>query len=331
MSRYGCPRHSHMSHRAPMYYDPVTREYYDDPSDEEDIQGDYAPNDEHARSAHRALYAYARPLGGAPFFPPTVCHSGCRTLAHRIPSGGLPSGASLGVSHRIAVEERICLTHVPGGCFDGGICERLNTVNSVDTCIELGYHGRQFQCQRQVLRVAAGLSPGPPDDDDAANAAGVLELRDESIMDSMRHNASVLAIHKGIQRSLRNRVLQWDDVPDSDYENLPEVSSYRTKSKILTTSIISKEIVQLEDVSDVPMQITPLISVDCLKGIIVIMQYLLLLGQADVTVVRKEGMEEDGCERGNERARVFGTSDGSFDEEKGNGLLNVDLLESRSG
>lgn len=155
-----------------MYYDPVTREYYDDPSDEEDIQGDYAPNDEHARSAHRALYAYARPLGGAPFFPPTVCHSGCRTLAHRIPSGGLPSGASLGVSHRIAVEERICLTHVPGGCFDGGICERLNTVNSVDTCIELGYHGRQFQCQRQVLRVAAGLSPGPPDDDDAANAAG---------------------------------------------------------------------------------------------------------------------------------------------------------------
>ena len=156
-----------------MYYDPVTRQYYDDPSDEEDIiQGDYAPHDEHARSAHRALYAYARPLGGAPFSPPTICHSGCRTLAHRIPSGGLPSGSSLGVSHQIAVEERICLTHVPGGCFDGGICERLNTVNSVDTCIELGYHGRQFQCQRQVLRVAAGLPPGPPDDDGAAGGNG---------------------------------------------------------------------------------------------------------------------------------------------------------------
>ncbi|KAI4221604.1 MAG: hypothetical protein L6R36_006781 [Xanthoria steineri] len=281
-----------------MYYDPVTREYYDDPSDEEDIRGDYAPNDEHARSAHRALYTYARPLGGAPFSPPTVCHSGCRTLNHRIPSGGLPTGilptgVSLGASHQIAIEERICLTHVPGGCFDGGICERLNTVGSVDTCIDLGYHGRQFQCQRQVLRVAAGLPPGPPDVDVAtANVPGALEPLEENITDSMKHSVDALANHKGIQRRLRSPVLQWDDVADSDYENLPKVSSCRTKSKTLT--IISKETIQLEDVRDVLMKIRPPIALDCLKAIIVIMQYLLLLGQADVTVVWKEGLEEVG-------------------------------------
>ncbi|KAI4223048.1 MAG: hypothetical protein LQ349_002453 [Xanthoria aureola] len=214
-----------------MYYDPVTREYYDDPSDEEDIRGDYAPNDEHARSAHRALYAYARPLGGAPFTPPTVCHSGCRTLTHRIPSGGLPSGASLGLSHRIAVQE-------------------------------------------------------------------ALELPDEKITDSMKDNiVDVLANHTGMQRRCRSLALPWDDttklIPaDSDYENLPEVLSCPTKSKTLT--IFPEEIVQLEDVRAVPMEVMALISVNDLMGIIVIMQYLLLLGQADVTVVRKEGMEVGG-------------------------------------
>ena len=108
----------------------------------------------------------------------------------------------------------------------------------------------------------------------------------------------VLANHTGMQRRCRSLALPWDDttklIPaDSDYENLPEVSSCPTRSK--SPMIISKEIVQLEDVSDIPM--VALISVDGLMGLIVMMQYLLLRGQVDVTVVRKEGTEEVWTDR----------------------------------
>ena len=45
------------------------------------------------------------------------------------------------------------------------------------------------------------------------------------------------------------------------------------------------------------MEALALISVDDLTRVLVIMQYLGLPGQADVTVVRKRGIEEVGADR----------------------------------
>ncbi|KAL9632107.1 MAG: hypothetical protein Q9204_003935 [Flavoplaca sp. TL-2023a] len=137
------------------YYDPYTGRCFYDLVDEYDVAaydyGDSAANFDH----------YA---DGGPLSPPTVCRSGCRNLSHRIPAGGLPDGATLGRCHQFAEEEGICLTHVEGGCFDHGICERLNHRIIIETCNELGYSGSDFDSGRQVIRVAAGLPPGRADD-----------------------------------------------------------------------------------------------------------------------------------------------------------------------
>ncbi|KAL9002032.1 MAG: hypothetical protein Q9180_009994, partial [Flavoplaca navasiana] len=137
------------------YYDPYTGRCFYDLVDEYDVAaydyGDSAANFDH----------YAD--GGA-LSPPTVCRSGCRNLSHRIPAGGLPEGATLGRCHQFAEEEGICLTHVEGGCFDHGICERLNHRIIIESCNELGYSGSDFDSGRQVIRVAAGLPPGRADD-----------------------------------------------------------------------------------------------------------------------------------------------------------------------
>ncbi|KAL8749972.1 MAG: hypothetical protein Q9199_007356 [Rusavskia elegans] len=148
-----------------MYYDPLTGEYYEDPSDEDDYYGyDYG----YTMPAGRTDYENALPAcyaDGAPLSPPTVCHSGCRNLSHRIPSGGLPEGASLGGCHQVALEEHICLTHVAGGCFDGGICERLNQRITMETIAHIGYPASSTAAlsRRQRVRVAAGLPAGPAD------------------------------------------------------------------------------------------------------------------------------------------------------------------------
>ena len=136
------------------YYDPHTGRCFYDLVDEYDVVAyDYA-------------VPAARYADGGLLSPPTVCRSGCRDLSHRIPAGGLPPGATLGSCHQIAEEEGICLTHVEGGCFDNGICERLNHRIMVETCNELGYTGRDFDCRSQVMRVAAGLPPVRPSDVD---------------------------------------------------------------------------------------------------------------------------------------------------------------------
>ncbi|KAL9001338.1 MAG: hypothetical protein Q9169_000229 [Polycauliona sp. 2 TL-2023] len=150
-----------MAHRPP---NSATGGVYDDPSDEDWYEYDYGP----VASTGRPRYRHARPAtypDGTPLYPPTVCHLSCRSLNHRIPGGGLPEGASLGLCHQLAVEEGICLTHVGGGCYDEGMCEELNKAVVVETGLQLGYRPRDFECERQQLRVAAGLSPGPPDDD----------------------------------------------------------------------------------------------------------------------------------------------------------------------
>ncbi|KAL8837840.1 MAG: hypothetical protein Q9176_005474 [Flavoplaca citrina] len=137
------------------YYDPYTGRCFYDLVDEFDAVA-YDYGDSAASFDHYA--------DGGPLSPPTVCRLGCRDLSHRIPAGGLPEGAALGRCHQFAEEEGICLTHVEGGCFDHGICERLNHRIIIETCNELGYSGSDFDSGRQVIRVAAGLPPGRADD-----------------------------------------------------------------------------------------------------------------------------------------------------------------------
>ncbi|KAI4271133.1 MAG: hypothetical protein LQ337_006222 [Flavoplaca oasis] len=137
------------------YYDPYTGRCFYDLVDEYDVVA-YDYGDSAASYDHYA--------DGGPLSPPTVCRSGCRNLSHRIPAGGLPEGATLGRCHQFAEEEGICLTHVEGGCFDHGICERLNHRIIIESCNELGYSGSDFDSGRQVIRVAAGLPPGRADD-----------------------------------------------------------------------------------------------------------------------------------------------------------------------
>ncbi|KAL8783567.1 MAG: hypothetical protein Q9213_004557 [Squamulea squamosa] len=57
------------------------------------------------------------------------------------------------------LDEGICLTHVAGGCFEGGICDRLNYRIGQATCTDLGYSGDVHT--RQLVRLAAGLPAGP--------------------------------------------------------------------------------------------------------------------------------------------------------------------------
>ena len=137
------------------YYDPYTGRCFYDLVDEYDVVA-YDYGDSAASFDHYA--------DGGALSPPTVCRSGCRNLSHRIPAGGLPEGATLGRSHQFAEEEGICLTHVEGGCYDHGICERLNHRIIIESCNELGYSGSDLDSGRQVIRVAAGLPPGRADD-----------------------------------------------------------------------------------------------------------------------------------------------------------------------
>ncbi|KAL8873936.1 MAG: hypothetical protein Q9198_006952 [Flavoplaca austrocitrina] len=139
------------------YVDPYTGRCFYDLVDEFDAVA-YDYGDSAASYDHYA--------DGGPLSPPTVCRLGCCDLSHRIAAGGLPEGATLGRSHQFAEEEGICLTHVEGGCFNQGICERLNHRIIIETCNELGYSGSDFDSGRQVIRVAAGLPPGRADDID---------------------------------------------------------------------------------------------------------------------------------------------------------------------
>ncbi|KAL8670361.1 MAG: hypothetical protein Q9168_005103 [Polycauliona sp. 1 TL-2023] len=106
----------------------------------------------------------ARYADGSPIAPPMVCRGGCTDLNHRIPRGGLPQGTSLGICHQLAEDEGIHLTHVEGGCFKDGVCERLNAKIIKNTLRGLDYRRSDFDSGRQMVRVAAGLSPGPADE-----------------------------------------------------------------------------------------------------------------------------------------------------------------------
>ncbi|KAL8845771.1 MAG: hypothetical protein Q9221_009094 [Calogaya cf. arnoldii] len=157
-----------MNHRSPTYYyDPLAGMYC---SDAYGILDDpiYDRYYAHLVPVSRSEYVHGMPPGyetyadGAPLPPPTISHSGCNSISHRIPAGGLPQGASLGKCHKIAAEEGVCLTHVLGGRFDDGICERLNTRITMETLENLGYDATDLY-PRQGLRVAAGLPAGPAD------------------------------------------------------------------------------------------------------------------------------------------------------------------------
>ncbi|KAL8765811.1 MAG: hypothetical protein Q9209_007215 [Squamulea sp. 1 TL-2023] len=138
MSRYGYPTYSR---RGYYIVD------YDSDSDSEDDMYEYE------------MVMRTRRQFGSTIPPPTVCHSGCHNTRHRMPMGALPERAHLGHYHQCAADEGICLTHVTGGCFEGGICDRLNYCIGQATVTDLGCSGDMHT--RQLVRIAAGLPAGP--------------------------------------------------------------------------------------------------------------------------------------------------------------------------
>ncbi|KAL8807615.1 MAG: hypothetical protein Q9182_000599 [Xanthomendoza sp. 2 TL-2023] len=96
--------------------------------------------------------------------PPTICSAGvwggqCLNPDHRMPPGAVRNGEPLGPLHQIAIEEGICLTHIPGGCYENGDCEEMQDWSVSEVNYEQGYTGDMDG--RQALRIAVGLPPGP--------------------------------------------------------------------------------------------------------------------------------------------------------------------------
>ncbi|KAL8655242.1 MAG: hypothetical protein Q9226_003126 [Calogaya cf. arnoldii] len=202
----------------------------------------------HLVPVSRSEYERGMPPGyetyadGAPLPPPTVCHSGCNAVSHRIPAGGLPQGASLGKCHKIAAEERICLTHVWGGCFDDGICERLNTRITKETLGNLGYYAADMT-PRQWLRVAAGLPAGPangppptqthttprePDTRPGRIEQGGRDRDHHSAGSGGRgHHGAQERHHHGAPERHHRRLHGSEESEDDEYESYPEPGAAR--------------------------------------------------------------------------------------------------------
>ncbi|KAL9001339.1 MAG: hypothetical protein Q9169_000230 [Polycauliona sp. 2 TL-2023] len=142
------------------YYTTYPQSYYDS------YTGRVHYEDDHLESYEAIHHDYLGPThyeDGAPIAPPTVCHGGCIITTHRIPRNGLPQGTTLGNWFQIAKDEGICITHIGGGCWDGGDCDKFYRDNVCRTLLSLGYNDQDYRCRRQMMRVAAGLPAGPPD------------------------------------------------------------------------------------------------------------------------------------------------------------------------
>ncbi|KAL8734668.1 MAG: hypothetical protein Q9166_001324 [cf. Caloplaca sp. 2 TL-2023] len=143
------------SYRYPAYGYPAYAYDYDDHSSDEydsysdDYDSGIAPN-----LGTRTLNPDALPMKCG------MRAGQCGIPDHVMPAGALRHGP-LGTIHRLAEEEGIHLAHSRHGCAEGGICEQGQLMMMEVMGRELGYHGALSK--RQGLRIAARLSPGPPD------------------------------------------------------------------------------------------------------------------------------------------------------------------------